>query len=159
MFYFEESFGGYHIFTLWSGNYFPYIILDYGLVFFCHGICPFFHLKGFFKAGRILLQEVTHLSRITGKWLWSFHLSRGSLGNTILLPILNKLSSPSQLSFMEDCHLRWFLKFHYIMIFWNFLIRGNYVFPHWLCGSGNLPLCSSEDYEFLFIYFFKLAYS
>jgi hypothetical protein len=55
MFYFEEPFGGYHVFTLWSANYFPYMILYYGLVFLYHGICPLFHLNGFFKAVRLLL--------------------------------------------------------------------------------------------------------
>jgi hypothetical protein len=55
MFYFEEPFGGYHILTLRSGNYFPYIILYYGLVFLCHGIYPFFLLNGLFKEGRLLL--------------------------------------------------------------------------------------------------------
>jgi hypothetical protein len=54
MFYFEELFGGYHIFTLRSGNYFPYFVLYYGLVFLYHGICPFFSLNGFLKEVRLL---------------------------------------------------------------------------------------------------------
>jgi hypothetical protein len=48
-------FGTYHILALRSRKYFPYIILYYGLVFFYHGICPFFLLNGFFKEGRLLL--------------------------------------------------------------------------------------------------------
>jgi hypothetical protein len=78
MFYFVYPLGRYHIFVLWSGNYLSYIILYDGLVFFCHGICPFFLLNVFFKESRFIFYEITHQGHIAAEWIrfisFSLHL-------------------------------------------------------------------------------------
>jgi hypothetical protein len=150
MFYLVYPLGRYHIFVLWSGNYFPYIILYNGLVFFCHGVHPFFLLNGFFKASRLVFYEITHQGHIAGEWLRFLSLSHGSFWGTILLCILNNFSCPSWLSLVRDRHLGRFLRFYHIMIFWNLIIRGNCNFLHGFCNFGS--------YRFFFIYFFKMAF-
>ena len=105
-------------------------------------------------------RRFAHQSRVTGEWLWSFHLSRSSFWNTILLSILNELSCPSRLYFMGG-HLRRFLNFCYIVVLRILLIRGSYEFPYWFYNSRNFPhgFCNPGIYRFLFIYFFKLVSS
>jgi hypothetical protein len=150
MFYLLYPFGRYHIFVLWSGNYLPYIILCNGLVFFCHGIHPFFLLKSFFKESMFLFYEITHQDHITGEWIRFLSLSHGSFWGTILLPILNKFPCPSWISLVRDHHLGRFLIFYHIMIFWNLIIMGN-------CNLFH-RFCSSRSYMLFFIYFFKMTF-
>jgi hypothetical protein len=76
-------------------------------------------------------------------------MSCGSFGNTIFLSILNKLSSPSWLSFMGDCHLRRFLKLYYVTVFWNFLITsltGSTALGTSLIDSATPGITGSSSY-------------
>jgi hypothetical protein len=150
MFYLVYPFGRYHIFVLRYENYFSYMILYNGMLFFCHDIHPFFLLNGFFKESRFLFYEITHESHRAGEWLRFLTLSHGSFWGTIFFSILNNIPRPGWISLVGDHHLGRFLRFYHIMIFHNLNIRVKCNFLH--------RFYSSRSYRFLFVYFLKLAF-
>ena len=123
MFYLVYPFGIYNNFTLWFGNYFPYIILHYGLVFFHHSFYPFFILNNYFKTSRFFVYNITHQRHITRKWLWPIALPSGAFCSTIPFCFLNNLMGPSWLSLVGDIHVGWFLGIQHIMLFRNLVTK------------------------------------
>jgi hypothetical protein len=97
-----------------------------------------------------LVNKIAHQRHITREWIRLLVLYHGSFESTILLYILNDVTCQIWFPIVRYDLMRWFLRFHHIMILRYNIIRSNYNFL--------VRFCKSVSYKFFFIDLFQLKF-
>ena len=104
MLYLIDPLGIHYRLPFWSQNNIPYIILQDGLIFLCHGILPYLLTCRFSMTRRLGINDVAHGWKVARKSFWSLALSGCALRGCMSLCLLQSLLSPGR-PFMAYCNV------------------------------------------------------